>query len=95
MSGSCKGFEVSAEDHTNAPIPKIAMYRETAAAAAAQWRESTGEQPKITCAGCQIQAPIRFLFRCLYCGIWYCKTCAEDHFGETRADYLLRAVQTP
>ena len=25
--------------------------------------------------------------RCLYCNIWYCETCAEDHFGQTRDEY--------
>ena len=25
--------------------------------------------------------------RCLYCKIWYCETCAEEHFGQTREEY--------
>lgn len=24
----------------------------------------------------------RYTYRCLYCGIWFCKDCAEKHFGE-------------
>lgn len=27
------------------------------------------------------------LFRCLYCGEWYCLPCAEKHFGLTRKQY--------
>lgn len=36
----------------------------------------------ITC-GCGHNVPVRFMYKCLYCGEWYCKTCAEEHFGET------------
>lgn len=28
--------------------------------------------------------------RCLYCDIWYCEQCAEEHFGETREAYRAR-----
>jgi hypothetical protein len=27
------------------------------------------------------------MYRCLYCGVWFCATCAEVHFGQTRAEY--------
>lgn len=27
------------------------------------------------------------MFRCLYCGEWYCQPCAEKHFGKTRKEY--------
>ncbi len=23
----------------------------------------------------------RYMYRCLYCGIWFCEACAEEHFG--------------
>lgn len=30
--------------------------------------------------GCQ-KVKLIYAYRCLYCGIWYCKECAEEHFG--------------
>lgn len=35
---------------------------------------------KIQC-GCKKLVGWQYMFRCLYCGIWYCKECAEVHFG--------------
>ncbi len=26
-------------------------------------------------------------YRCLYCGIFYCRACAEQHFGKTIEEY--------
>lgn len=34
-----------------------------------------------------------FLFRCLYCGIWYCQPCAEKHFGMTRDQWFEEQVR--
>lgn len=54
---------------------------------AAQWRECMqGEIPRVTCA-CGLKMPLRFAYRCLYCGEFYCQKCAEIHFGKTRAEY--------
>ena len=36
----------------------------------------------ITC-GCGIQYSIEMMYQCLYCNEWYCKSCAEDHFGKS------------
>ena len=33
--------------------------------------------------GSQID-PFDTSVKCLYCAEWFCLTCAEDHFGETR-----------
>lgn len=27
-------------------------------------------------------------YRCLYCEIWYCQECAEEHFGKTRKQHI-------
>jgi hypothetical protein len=43
----------------------------------------------VTCP-CGRERAINRAVRCLYCDIWYCETCAEEHFGETRADYRKR-----
>ena len=54
---------------------------------AMQWRETMqGNIPMVTCE-CGLNMPLRFAFRCLYCGQWYCTTCAEIHFGKTREQY--------
>jgi hypothetical protein len=36
----------------------------------------------ITC-GCGHNVPLRFMYKCLYCGEYHCKPCAEVHFGQT------------
>jgi hypothetical protein len=38
---------------------------------------------KIQCAGvgCFKRQPLWRLYKCLYCGMWLCKECAEKHFG--------------
>lgn len=41
---------------------------------------------KVTCA-CSRTLPLRFAYRCLYCGQFYCQKCAEEHFGKTRKEY--------
>lgn len=43
----------------------------------------------VTCP-CGCARAINRAVRCLYCDIWYCERCAEEHFGETRADYRKR-----
>lgn len=35
---------------------------------------------KIRC-GCNKLIGWQYMFRCLYCGVWFCKSCAEEHFG--------------
>ena len=37
-------------------------------------------QYKITC-GCGKKVVFWMMYRCLYCGEFYCKSCAEFHFG--------------
>lgn len=41
---------------------------------------------KIRCV-CLKLTPMKYAYRCLYCGIFYCRTCAEQHFGKTVAQY--------
>ena len=35
---------------------------------------------KVRCA-CNKYVQWHAMFRCLYCGVWFCKSCAEEHFG--------------
>jgi|GEM_PF-3289080 hypothetical protein len=54
------------------------------------------EQVELLCDQHRIGTPVRFVkvrcgcnkmvrlieaYRCLYCGVFYCKECAEEHFG--------------
>lgn len=42
---------------------------------------------QVTCC-CNICMPLRFAYKCLYCGEYYCLVCAEAHFGKTRAEHI-------
>ena len=53
---------------------------------AAQWRQVKGAWPMVTCE-CDLTLPLRFAYRCLYCGQFYCQVCAEIHFGKTRDEF--------
>lgn len=37
--------------------------------------------PPITCP-CGTTITLSLAFRCLYCDVRFCRSCAEDHFGE-------------
>lgn len=39
------------------------------------------------CAGCDFTFDISELFKCLYCWMWFCEKCAEEHFGKTREQW--------
>ena len=51
-----------------------------------QFTEAKGDC-NVTC-GCGLRLPLRFAYRCLYCGEFYCQSCAEEHFGKTRDEYF-------
>ena len=40
----------------------------------------------VTCP-CGLPRTVMNAYRCLYCEIYYCKRCAEIHFGQSVADY--------
>lgn len=37
--------------------------------------------PKVTCPECNRKLKIIWMYRCLYCSLYFCKECAEYHFG--------------
>lgn len=43
-------------------------------------------RPFVRC-GCGKKLWPHQAYKCLYCGEWYCKQCAEEHFGKTVAQY--------
>ena len=53
---------------------------------ARQFRQAIREI-KITCV-CGFTVPLRFAYRCLYCGEYFCVDCAGVHFGASRHEYL-------
>ncbi len=40
----------------------------------------------ITCV-CGRKRAIVQMYQCLYCKVWMCDQCAEEHFGKTVAEY--------
>ena len=37
---------------------------------------------KVTCRGCNRQFPLYALYRCFFCGSYYCRLCSKEHFGD-------------
>lgn len=75
------------------------MNRKAIALATAEWArlqsaEITEQSQKGVCAnlttvtcGCGRRRGITLAVKCLYCGVWCCETCAEEHFGKTRQQH--------
>lgn len=48
-------------------------------------------QEMLECGGdCKVSYPVQNMYRCLYCGIFFCYNCAGKHFGKTRAEYNMQ-----
>ncbi len=43
--------------------------------------------PMVTCR-CGNHMPLRFAYKCYYCGEYLCDACAAVHFGKTREQYF-------
>jgi predicted nucleic acid binding AN1-type Zn finger protein len=61
-----------------------------------QFNQAKGIRPHVTCK-CGQTMPLRFAYKCLYCGEYFCQSCAEEHFGKTLEEYrkekFLEAVE--
>lgn len=54
--------------------------------ASAQLMEAVHGDP-VTCSCGKVSAPCYKLYRCYYCGVWFCDSCAAEHFGKTREEH--------
>lgn len=48
----------------------------------AQRQQVLFEPDNLTCT-CGVRLTLASAYRCLYCGIYRCAKCAEEHFGQT------------
>ncbi len=51
-----------------------------------QFQQAKSDNPIILC-GCKHTIPLRFMYRCYFCGQYFCESCAPIHFGKTREEY--------
>ncbi|MFW5497738.1 MULTISPECIES: hypothetical protein [unclassified Maridesulfovibrio] len=52
-------------------------------------------QKKAPCAECGEEVRLIYLYRCRWCGLWFCPKCAEKHFEQTDLLELLCAIMLP
>lgn len=50
-------------------------------------RGITVRMATVHCGDCNRDRPLVHLYKCLYCEIYFCKQCAENHFGKTVKQY--------
>lgn len=60
---------------------EMAETEEKRALLRSQWSEAV-EKRTVHC-GCGRPRSLELAYRCLYCGIWFCVPCAEEHFSMT------------
>ena len=39
---------------------------------------------RVECATCEKKVVVWHAYRCLYCGLFFCRGCAERHFGKKK-----------
>lgn len=66
---------------------RLATMQENRAMLRTQLQQAKGEQPNVVCASCGHAIPLRFLYKCLYCELWFCQRCMEIHLGKTKDEY--------
>lgn len=52
----------------------------------------------VNCPDCGTRIALVMAYRCAYCGVWFCHTCAQVHFGMRAPDVTDRSnagVQAP
>jgi predicted nucleic acid binding AN1-type Zn finger protein len=58
-----------------------------------QFTQAKYELPTMIDCACSRRIPIRFMYKCYYCGEYFCEKCAEVHFGKSRKDYKAEKVK--
>ena len=43
---------------------------------------------KVTCEGCKQKVNFWYMCRCYYCGFFYCRPCAGEHFSEKIENHI-------
>lgn len=71
----------------------IERSRKTVASQLLEILRSVPEDACITCGGCGRRVRFRSLYRCYYCGVWFCEACAPGHFGGKRPERAIPADQ--
>jgi len=72
-----KEAECGVDPTANMSIPdKRAAYKK-------QYKQIRGKCPDVTCV-CGKTINMHYAYRCLYCGIYFCETCAKAHFGQEK-----------
>lgn len=64
------------------------VYSQTKESVAQDAQGVTARLTTLTCP-CGWKRGIMNMYQCLYCKIWFCQPCAEDHFGKTVEQYKL------
>jgi hypothetical protein len=57
----------------------------------------------VKCSCGKVSGPVFKLYRCYYCGVFFCDICAAEHFGKTREEhnrehyqeYMVPRIQDP
>lgn len=72
---------------------EVSLDPKTAEMARKQFQLAKG--PQMLPCECGRDLPIRFMFRCFYCRLWFCEACAEIHFGKSREEYFAKRAAGP
>ena len=53
-----------------------------------KWARKSYEQAatgqSVTCRGCGYSVELKLMYRCWFCGSYFCSGCAEGHFGSRK-----------
>jgi hypothetical protein len=67
---------------SNASDEERALARARMRGQLADISEQPGSQTlTVSCGSCGVRLYLVRAYRCLYCGVWFCRVCAQLHFG--------------
>ena len=59
------------------------QYKENLQWAAKSYRQAM-KGLLVTCRGCGYNVELKLMYRCWFCGSYFCSGCAEGHFGSRK-----------